>query len=145
MHKVKDFRHIGITVQNLQKSVNFFVKDLGFKIHKKMSEEGKYIENMLNLPNVKVVTVKLNAPDGNLVELLKFKNFPHKKKWQGKIFYTGPTHFALTVKNLNSTYKKLNKKYKFNAPPQYSPDGYAKVTFFKGPENLHIELVELLK
>ena len=30
-------------------------------------------------------------------------------------------------------------------PPQYSPDGYARVTFFKGPENLHIELVEVLK
>ena len=89
MHKVKDFRHIGITVQNLQKSVNFFVKDLGFKIHKKMSEEGKYIENMLNLPNVKVVTVKLNAPDGNLVELLKFKNFPHKKNGKVKFFILG--------------------------------------------------------
>tara|TARA_B100000941_G_scaffold270307_1_gene228166 strand:- start:469 stop:906 length:438 start_codon:yes stop_codon:yes gene_type:complete len=145
MHKIKNFRHIGITVQNLRKSVNFFVKDLGFKIHKKMNEKGNYIENMLNLEKVSVTTVKLKAPDGNLVELLKFKNFPHKKNWQGKIFFTGPTHFALTVKNLDTTFKKLKKKYKFNAPPQYSPDGYARVTFFKGPENLHIELVEVLK
>ena len=145
MHKIKNFRHIGITVQNLRKSVNFFVKDLGFKNLKKMNENGTYIENMLNLEKVRVTTVKLKAPDGNLVELLKFKNFPHKKNWQGKIFFTGPTHFALTVKNLDTTFKKLKKKYKFNAPPQYSPDGYARVTFFKGPENLHIELVEVLK
>ncbi len=143
-HKIKGFRHIGITVQNLSKSLNFFTKDLGFKIHKKMDEKGNYINNMLNLKNVKVTTVKLKAPDGALVELLKFHNFPHKKRWTSKIFYTGPTHFALSVKNLDASYKKLKKKYKFNAKPQYSPDGYAKVTFFKGPEDLHIELVEVL-
>ena len=33
----------------------------------------------------------------------------------------------------------------FNAPPQDSPDGYAKVTFCRGPENLLIELVEQIK
>ena len=109
-----------------------------------MNEKGTYIENMLSLPNVLVKTVKLKAPDGNMVELLKFKNYPFKNKWPGKIFHTGPTHFALTVKNIEKTYKRLYKKYKFNAPPQLSPDGYAKVTFFKGPENLHIEIVEIL-
>ena len=143
-NNITEIRHIGITVQDLKKSLNFFVKDLGFKIHKKMDEEGTYLEKMLNLPKIKVTTVKLKAPDGNLVELLKFKNLQHKSKWQGKIYHTGPTHFALTVKNLDQTYKKLKKKYKFNAAPQYSPDGYAKVTFLKGPENLQIELVEIL-
>lgn len=143
-HKVKDFRHIGITVQNLKKLIKFFVKDLGFEIYKKMNESGNYIENMLNLPKVKVTTVKLKAPDGNLIELLKFQNYPHNKNWNSKIYFTGPTHFALTVKDLDTSYNYLKKKYKFNAPPQLSPDGYAKVTFFKGPENLHIELVEVL-
>ena len=82
-----------------------------------MNEKGNYIENMLNLEKVRVTKVKLKAPDGNLVELFKIQNFPHKKNWQGKIFFTGPTHFALTVKNLDTTFKKLKKKYKFNAPP----------------------------
>ena len=145
MHKIKNFRHIGITVQNLRKSVNFFVKDLGFKIHKKMNEKGNYIENMLNLEKVRVTTVKLKAPDGNLVELLKIQKIFLIKRIGRVRFFLHSTHFALTVKNLDTTFKKLKKKYKFNAPPQYSPDGYARVTFFKGPENLHIELVEVLK
>ena len=141
---ITEIRHIGLTVQDLKKSLNFFVKDLGIKVHKKMDEEGTYLEKMLSLPKIKVTTVKLKAPDGNLIELLKFKNFKYKNKWQGKIYHTGPTHFALTVKNLDKTYAKLKKKYKFNSVPQYSPDGYAKVTFFNGPENLQIELVEIL-
>jgi hypothetical protein len=51
----------------------------------------------------------------------------------------------MTVKNLENTYRFLiKKKIKFNAPPQLSPDKYAKVTFCKGPEGLLIELVEVL-
>ena len=91
---IKEIRHIGITVQDLKKSLNFFVKDLGFKIHKKMDEEGTYIEKMLNLPKIKVTTVKLKAPDGNLIELLKFKNLQHKSKWQCKIYQDPPLNYS---------------------------------------------------
>lgn len=143
-NKIIDIRHIGITVQNLKKTQNFFIKELGFKVFKKMNEKGAYIENMLNLPKVKVTTVKLKAPDGNIIELLKFRNYKHNKNWNGKIYFTGITHFAVTVKNIKKIYNDLKKKYRFNAPPQFSPDGYAKVTFLKGPEKLYIELVELL-
>ena len=42
-----------------------------------------------------------------------------------------PGCISIPVKNLEKTYNNLKKKYKFNAPPQFSPDGYAKVTFFR--------------
>ena len=99
----------------------------------------------VNLNKVKVTTAKLKAPDGSLIELLKFKNYKDKKKWSGKIYSTGLTHMAFSVKNLDKSYKILKKKgVIFNAPPQLSPDGFVKVTFCKGPENLFIELVEEL-
>lgn len=112
-----------------------------------MNEHGSYIDNMLKLKKVEVTTAKLKAPDGSLVELLKFKNYKDKKKkWSGKIYSTGLTHMAFSVKNLDKSYNILKKKgVKFNAAPQLSPDGFAKVTFCKGPENLLIELVEELK
>ena len=142
---ITNIRHTGITVQNLDKMMNFFIKKLGFKLKKKMNERGSYIENMLALKKVNVITAKLKAPDGSLVELLKFKNYKSTKNWKGKIFFTGPTHIALSVQDLDKSYKILKKKgVKFNAPPQLSPDGFAKVTFFRGPENIHIELVEEL-
>ena len=142
---ITNIRHTGITVQNLKKSTNFFINVLGFKLKKKMNEHGTYIDNMLNLNKVKVTTVKLKAPDGSLIELLKFKNYKDKKKWSGKIYSTGLTHMAFSVKNLDKSYKILKKKgVIFNAPPQLSPDGFAKVTFCKGPENFFIELVEEL-
>ena len=142
---IKNIRHTGITVQNLKKMMDFFIYVLGFKLKKKMNEQGSYIDNMLKLKKVKVITAKLKAPDGSLIELLKFQNYKDKKKWSGKIYSTGLTHMAFSVKDLDKSYKTLKKKgVIFNAPPQLSPDGFAKVTFCKGPENLFIELVEEL-
>ena len=142
---ITNIRHTGITVNNLEKTMKFFIDTLGFKLKKKMNERGTYIDNMLKLDKVKVTTAKLKAPDGNLIELLKFKNYKDKKKWSGKLYSTGLTHMAFSVKNLDKSYKILKKKgVFFNAPPQLSPDGFAKVTFCKGPENFYIELVEEL-
>jgi len=144
---IKQFRHVGITVQDLSACTDFF-KLLGFEVHKDMDEEGQYLDAMLCLSNVKVRTVKLKGPDNNIVELLKFTS--HKLEgndsWNGKIYSTGLTHIAFTVEDLEKTYLELlSKGIEFNAPPQDSPDGYAKVTFCRGPENLLIELVEQIK
>ena len=144
---ITQIRHAGITVQNLEKCLDFFVGFLGFQIEKKMEERGAYLDAMHSLKGVEVTTVKIKAPDGNLIELLKFNSHcvEGEQKWTGKIYSTGLTHLAFTVEDLEQTYKALSKKgIEFNAPPQKSPDGYAKVTFCKGPENLFIELVQVL-
>jgi catechol 2,3-dioxygenase-like lactoylglutathione lyase family enzyme len=145
---ITQIRHAGITVQNLDECLSFFVDLLGFEVMKKMDESGSYIDAMHNLNDVKVTTVKIKAPDGNLIELLKFNS--HKveceESWNGKIYSTGLTHLAFTVEDLEKTFEVLSKNgVHFNAPPQHSPDGYAKVTFCRGPENLFLELVEVIK
>ena len=84
---ITQIRHAGITVQNLDECLSFFVDLLGFEVMKKMDESGSYIDAMHNLNDVKVTTVKIKAPDGNLIELLKFDS--HKveceESWNGKI------------------------------------------------------------
>ena len=144
---ITEIRHVGITVQNLELCKDFFINSLGFSIHKEMDEHGAYIDAMFGLQDVEVRTSKLKAPDGNLVELLEFSSHKVEKetKWTGKIFSTGLTHIAVTVNDIEDSYHKLKSKgYNFNAPPQNSPDGFAKVTFFKGPENLFVEIVQIL-
>jgi catechol 2,3-dioxygenase-like lactoylglutathione lyase family enzyme len=145
---ITQIRHAGLTVQNLEECLAFFVDMLGFKVMKQMDESGDYIDAMHDLKDVKVTTVKIKAPDGNLIELLKFNSHKIEKddKWDGKIYSTGLTHLAFTVKDLDKTYDDLSKKgVYFNAPPQHSPDGYAKVTFCRGPEGLFLELVQVIK
>ena len=100
---------------------------------------------MLGFENVKVKTVKLFAPNGpTLIELLEF-DVPKGRDLSNQISDLGASHVAFTVSNIDEMYKKLKQSgIKFNAPPQLTPDGYAKVTFCFDPDGTPVELVQVL-
>ena len=141
-----DVRHIGIVVKNIENSLKFYRDIFGLQIQRSMNESGKYIDNMLGFENVKVKTVKMFAPNGpTLIELLEF-DAPKGRDLSNQINDLGASHVAFTVSNIDEIYGKLKQSgIKFNAPPQLTPDGYAKVTFCLDPDNTPIELVEVIK
>ena len=96
------------------------------------------------MKKTKLTTLKLKSSNDCLVELLKFHNYKNKINYKSKIYHSGITHIALTVKNINKLFNKLKKKYKFISEPIISNDKKAKVAFLHGPENLILELVEVL-
>ncbi len=141
---IKNIRHTGIVVNDLDASLYFYKELLGLKIIKQLDESGSYIEHVLGLQAVKVTTVKMATPDGQMIELLKYYSHESEKTAR-RIYDTGLTHIAFTVDDLNSEYNRLKSEgVLFNAPPQLSPDGYAKVNFCRAPEGTFIELVEVL-
>jgi len=143
---IKETRHFGIAVKDMEKSLWFYRDMLGLKIIREMNEYGEYIENMLNIKNVRIHTVKLSVSDGiTLIELLEFKSNPTDLS-NRKIYDLGASHIAFTVNDLNECYNLLSSKgIKFNASPQISPDGFAKVCFCYDPDNTPVELVEVIK
>lgn len=141
---IKNIRHTGIVVSDLEKSLNFYKDLLGFKITKQMDEAGKYIDAVLAMSHVKVTTIKMTAPDGQIIELLYYHSHPRKQKPR-EICDIGIAHIAFTVNDLDQVYDRIKAEgVPFNSPPQLSPDGYAKVTFCLAPEGTLIELVEVL-
>jgi catechol 2,3-dioxygenase-like lactoylglutathione lyase family enzyme len=142
---MKAIRHIGIVVSDLDKALYFYRDLLGLKIVKDMNETGTYIDNISALKGVQVRTVKMAAEDGNLIELLCYSSHPDSPDKKRPINQIGCSHVAFTVENLDEEYNRLAQAgIQFNAPPQHSPDGYAKVTFCMDPDGSHIELVEVL-
>ena len=141
---IKEVRHVGIVVKNMENSLKFYRDILGLEIIRDMDEHGGYIDNMLSLDDVHVRTVKLSAGMGNtLIELLDFKS--HNDNEIRNFYTIGASHVALTVDNLEDLYKHLSENnVKFNAPPQKSPDGLVKVTFCNDPDGTPIELVEMI-
>ena len=141
-----EVRHIGIVVKNIENSLKFYRDLLGLQIQRAMNESGEYIDNMLGFKDVKVKTVKMSAPNGlTLVELLEF-DVPKGSNLSRHVNDIGASHVAFTVSNIDEVYDKLKQSgIKFNAPPQLSPDGYAKVTFCLDPDNTPVELVEVIK
>jgi len=141
---IKDVRHMGIVVSDMEKSLKFYRDLLGLKVKSLVDEEGEFLDNMLAHENVKNKVAKLYAKNGNaLVELIDSKSYGNKK--DRDFFTIGASHFALTVDDLDETYDYLIKNgVKFSAPPQQSPDGFAKVTFCEDPDGTLIELVEVI-
>jgi catechol 2,3-dioxygenase-like lactoylglutathione lyase family enzyme len=142
---ISAIRHTGLVVTDMARALNFWCDLLGFRLVRKMEEAGPHIDAMMGLKDVRVTTVKLAAPDGNLIELLCFHSHLDKPRWLGTPYSTGFTHIALTVDDLDQLVLKLTKEgVRFPAPPQRSPDGYAKVIYAQGPEGVLLELVEVL-
>ena len=141
---IKDVRHIGIVVTDMEKSLKFYRDLLGLKIKSLVDEEGQFLDNILAHENVKNKVAKLYAKNGNaLVELIDSKSYGNKK--DRDFFTIGASHFAFTVDNLEKTYDYLVKNgVKFTAPPQQTSDGFAKVTFCEDPDGTLIELVEVI-
>lgn len=139
-----NLRHTGIVVNNLNESIDFYCGRLGFRIISQQTESGDFIDRILGFSNVEVTTVKMKDPNGNLLELLDFRE-PPKTAGMRSISSIGLTHIALTVENIDILYNKLlNNDINFISPPQISKDGLAKVAFCKAPEGTCIELVEEL-
>ena len=142
---MKAIRHFGIVVSDIEKSLEFYRDILGFKIKIDALEEGKFIDTILGLKDVKVRTVKMVADDGNLIELLWYQSHKGKKRENYEIFDIGASHPAFTVENLDYEYKRLNEKgIKFISLPQVSPNGKTKVAFCYDPDGAPVELVEEL-
>ena len=138
-------RHTGLVVSNLERALEFWCGIFNFEVVVRMDEEGSSLDAIMGLRGVKVVTVKLNAPSGGMLELLNFQSHPDKKKWLGEPFSTGLTHIALTVSDVEST---LNEMKNFGCDvknnPHLSPDGKVKVVYAQGPEGVLLELVEII-
>jgi len=138
-------RHIGIVVKDLAKTTDFWTNLIGFKLHVDAIEQSPYIDELLDIPNPGLRTVKLIDENGFIIELLGFANYPAKDKWEGNLATTGLTHLALTVSDLESLAAKLiENDYTFISEIKKSPNGAVKVVFVKGPEGLMLELVEQL-
>ena len=143
---MSSFRHVGITVSNLEKSIEFYRDYLGFEIKKEMIERGDCIDNFSSIKDVQVKTVKMVGKNNTgMIELLYYIS-PFDNKQQNfnyPITTTGCSHFALTVEDLDSLYEKLKEiDTHFNYPVQTSPDGNVKITFCRDPDGTLIELVE---
>lgn len=141
-------RHIGITVSDLDKSLEFYRDYLGFKVEKQMVESGECIDRFSALEGVNVTTVKMSGtePTG-MIELLYYHshNDDSPQSTDYPITRVGCSHFALTISDLDSLYENLiNAGIHFNYPVQISPDGNVKIAFCRDPDGNLIELVEEL-
>ena len=132
-------------VNDLEKTRDFWINTLGFKLHIEAKEESPYIDELLAIKEPNLTTVKLIDSKGFIIELLEFKNYQVENSWSGDLKTTGITHIALTVDDLDELVPTLRKlDYQTLSEIKTSPNKKVKVVFVKGPEAIMLELVQEL-
>ena len=133
-------------VNDLEKTRDFWINTLGFKLHIEAKEKSPYIDELLAIKEPMLTTVKLIDSKGFIIELLKFENYQVENSWSGDLKTTGLTHIALTVDNLDELVDNLKiQNYQPLSEIKISPNKKVKVAFVKGPEATMLELVQELK
>lgn len=144
MMNLQRIRHVGIVVEDFAQSLFFYRDLLGFEEQLDAMEDSSFIDQVLNLHGSQLHTMKLAAPDGQLIELLDFG--PQKERMEKrKICSPGPTHFAIQVRDIDAMYQKLSQRgVEFCSEPVLSPDSKVRLAFCRAPEGTWIEMVELV-
>jgi predicted enzyme related to lactoylglutathione lyase len=142
---ITSIRHTGVVVRDLKNSVNFY-SALGFKVKSKSIEEGEFIDQVTGLEKVKLEWVKLNASDGNLIELLHYHSHPQIKNIiNQKSNQLGCSHIAFGVESIENTCKMIQKMGgDVVNKPSLSIDGKALVAYCHDLEGVLLEIVEVI-
>jgi catechol 2,3-dioxygenase-like lactoylglutathione lyase family enzyme len=143
---IKNIRHTGIVVTDMEKSLQFYRDLMGLKPVIDFTEKGEFIDTISNTKGIDLRMVKLMTEDGGMIELLHYASYPQPERGENKLYETGPTHVAFTVDDVDKTYADwIAKGVKCNSEPVVSPDGKAKLFFCQDPDGTYLEIVQMLE
>ncbi len=123
----KTVNHVAIICSNFEISKDFYVNRLGFKII-----------TQINRPERQSTILYLDAGD-IIIELFSFPNPPKRLSYPEA---AGLRHIAFNVPNFDKTVQKLNSLNILTEPVRIDQRTGKRMTFFKDPDNLPVEIYE---
>ena len=143
MKTIDTLIHIGITVTNVERSVEFYMKNFGMALHRRSEFPEAFFDANKNLYGLEKTTCKtavLKTPNGIQLELFEFSKqlSPEKVPWNR----AGITHFALTTEDVTEFAKQLRENgVEFCMDVGTRPDK-GHWLFVRDPDGNLIELME---
>ena len=135
-------RHVGLVVDNIEKSYELYRDILGFTPKIDQIEKGTFYEHLTGLKSGIARTSKCFSEDGTCIELIEYHSQSSKKR-QKTLISDGFNHIALNVNDIESLYSQLiNIGLEFINEPKFKYEKTAKVAFCKDFEGNLIELVQ---
>jgi catechol 2,3-dioxygenase-like lactoylglutathione lyase family enzyme len=141
---LKSIRHTGIVVSDMKASLRFYRDLLGMEVWADFSDDSDYVQAVTGVEGADIWMIKMKAGDGSSIELLQYRSHPQEIPPPRRSCDVGVNHIAVEVEDIDALHKVLLKEgFEFNAPPTYSADRGAKVTYCRDPEGVIVELVQL--
>lgn len=142
--------HIGITVSDMKRSLDFYKNILGLRYEGEMIMEGEETDKLFDRKNSKVKVAYLNGSSelySPPIELLEFLNHGAEID-SASLHKTSISEVCFHVDDIEKTYSRLKKKgVEFISKPQhfdFTPQGFgkSKAVYFKDPDGIILELLE---
>ncbi len=139
--KVKNIRHFGIIVSNIENSLKFYVNMLGLKEVSRGFLDSKEIERLFNLSeklNLKLDWVKLETESKQLIELWQ-------PNWEIDV-YDEASHIAFTIDNADELFDMFINNHEDTMTEEMFIDKKKKHKLFFAcdPDGNSLEFVEEL-
>jgi glyoxylase I family protein len=147
--------HTGITVSNLEHSLDFWQNVLGFEFSHRAHQTGRMAEEITGVKGAELKLAVVKAPGGHKIELLEYLAPGDRKKdvdpatslrTSLRPCDVGHVHVALTVENLDAILEKIAAAgWKAAGKPQIlsvGPNAGKRVVYVRDPDGTTIEFMQ---
>jgi len=144
--KSKSFRiiatdHTGITVSNLERSLEFWQNVLGFEFSHRAHQTGEMAAQITGVAGAEIKLAVMKAP-GHKIELLEYLAPSDRKHIDLR-----SVHVAFTVDNLDAVLEKIVASgWRAAGKPQTlktGPNGGKRVVYVRDPDGTTIEFMQM--
>jgi catechol 2,3-dioxygenase-like lactoylglutathione lyase family enzyme len=139
--------HTGITVSNLEKSLEFWRDVLGFEFSHRAHQRGEMAEQITGVKDAELKLAVLKAPGGHKIELLEYVGPPDRKRADRRSCDVGHVHVALLVDDLKAVLVRMAASgWKPAGKPQVlksGPNAGKRVVYVRDSDGTTIELMEM--
>jgi catechol 2,3-dioxygenase-like lactoylglutathione lyase family enzyme len=143
MAHVRRFDHVGITVADLDATIDFFV-GLGLEVEGRMFVEGEFVDTVTGIPDSKSEIAMLKAPDGGTgVELSTFVRPDHAPGSPAAMANElGLRNVAFQVDDLQAAVDKVAADGYGLVGGIGEYEGIWRMAYVRGPEGIIVSLAE---
>ena len=109
--QVRRMHHTGLTVANLDRSLEFYRDLLGLSVIAEQISEADYVASVTGFPGVrlKIAFVKAPGEDDHVLELIEYLTHPGEPN-APETNRPGNGHLCLVVDNIDDCYRELKEK-----------------------------------
>ncbi len=147
---MKAVTHIGLTVSDMDRSIDFYKNILELEFVGEMKMKGKETDILFSDENLDVRVAYLKTKDGGAeIELIQFLNKEIDLD-KASLFKTSISEICFEVKDIDKWYEKLiSQGVECLSKPQYFDSteygfGKSKAIYFKDPDGIILELMECM-
>jgi catechol 2,3-dioxygenase-like lactoylglutathione lyase family enzyme len=139
--------HTGITVSNLERSLEFWRDVLGFELSHIAHQTGEMASEITGVQGAEIKLAVVKAPGGHKIELLEYLA-PAERKWDVHLrpCDVGFVHVALIVDDLDAILSAINASgWKAAGKPQTlrsGPNAGKQVVYVRDPDGTTIEFMQ---